>query len=95
MLIFSTFYSSNKSKNTSKTYVTIELLVLKLRHSIRIFFENDVTCDPKYMLSAIKLVGKALREKIHWVSMKDEIYIIIYNTGGHEKTMQSKIIRKT
>ena len=46
----STCYRSNKSTNVPKNNVTIEPLVLKVRHSTGDNVENNVTYNTKYML---------------------------------------------
>ena len=84
-MTFSTYYISNESKNVQKTYVMIETLVLKIRHLVVDIVENDVTCDTKYMLSTMDRVENILREKVHWASMDDDIYLIMNNNGGHDK----------
>ena len=91
--IISTYYRSNESKNVSNTYVTIESFLLKIRYLVEDIIENDVTCNTKYILSAMEYVGKVLRYQMNWVSMTDYIYLITYNVGDTTKRMLSKNIR--
>ena len=35
------------------------------------------------MLSAMIRVGKAIREKFHWVPMHEKVYLFIDDAGGH------------
>ena len=45
--------------------------------------ERDTTCDSKFMMENIRLIGKSIREKFHWVEEVVPIFLIMDNAGGH------------
>jgi len=45
--------------------------------------EEDVSCDSTFMLQVMDEVGKAIREKYHWVAPNEIIYLGMDNAGGH------------
>ena len=61
--------------------VSRDLMVENLKGQER---EKDVSCDSKFIVTAMAKVGKAIREVFHWV---DENWAFLYldNTGGHGK----------
>ena len=57
--------------------------MLKVRFQDGDIIEKDCSCDSSYMLSAMIRVGKAIREKFHWVPMHEKVYLFIDGAGGH------------
>ena len=45
--------------------------------------EVDVSCNSKYMLQVMPIVGDAIRNKFHWVPDEIPIFLYIDNAGGH------------
>ena len=45
--------------------------------------ERDTTCDSNFMMEHIRLIGKSIREKFHWVDDFIPIFLIMDNAGGH------------
>jgi len=43
----------------------------------------DVSCDSEFMMEHMDAIGKAIREKYHWVPPEDEIFLVMDNAGGH------------
>ena len=56
-----------------------------LAKNARDTIEKDMSCNSIYMLDMINRVGKVLREKMWWVKIEDEIFLIMDNAGGHGK----------
>ena len=44
---------------------------------------HDVSCDSKFMLSNVDLIGKAIRSAYHFVDAAEIIYLVLDNAGGH------------
>ena len=59
-----------------------DLVVENLRGQKR---EEDVSCDSKFMVTAMEKVGKAIREAFHWVDKNWPIFLYLDNAGGHGK----------
>jgi hypothetical protein len=76
-------YRNEKDKTLPEEFIPLSALILKVRMAAGDTIEKDTTCDSKYMLSAIDRVGKALRDKMWWVRIEDEIFLIMDNAGGH------------
>lgn len=45
--------------------------------------DRDCTCDSEFMIKTMPEVGRALREKYHWIDANDPIYLVMDNAGGH------------
>ena len=45
--------------------------------------EEDTSCDSEYMLSAMRRVAEAMREKFHWLKKEEEAYLVMDQAGGH------------
>ena len=45
--------------------------------------EVDTTCDSTFMEKMMPEIGKAIREKYHWVSRDVPIFLFLDNAGGH------------
>ena len=44
---------------------------------------HDVSCDTKFMLSNVDVIGKAIRSAYHFVDPTEIIYLVLDNAGGH------------
>ena len=67
----------------SDNHSHISNIMLKVRYQEGDIIEKDCSCDSSYMLSAMIRVGKAIREKFHWVPMHEKVYLFIDGAGGH------------
>ena len=67
----------------SDNHSHISNIMLKVRYQEGDIIKRDCSCDSSYMLSTIIQVGKAIREKFHWVPMHERVYLFINGTGGH------------
>ena len=63
-------------KNIEGETLPVTLDAIELFVSIRAGDEldRDVTCDSAFMLEEMPKVGKALRERFHWVLQKEKIF---------------------
>ena len=48
--------------------------------------ERDTTCDSKFMMTHIRLIGESIRKKYYWVEDLVPIFLIMDNAGGHGTT---------
>ena len=46
-------------------------------------FQEDTTCDSEFMLDLTRPIGKAIRDKFHWLPMATPISLFMDNAGGH------------
>ena len=76
-------YRNEKNKNLPEEFIPLSALVLKVRMAEGDMIEKDISCDSNYMMAAIDRVGKALRQKMWWVKIDEEIFLIMDNAGGH------------
>jgi hypothetical protein len=63
--------------------LVIDCLEMQVRHEAGESVEEDVNCDSQFMLDNIRKVGKAIREKFHWVPRPQKCYLVMDNAGGH------------
>ena len=45
--------------------------------------QKDCSCDSKFMLEKMNIIGQAIRSSYHWVNSNETIYLIMDNVGGH------------
>ena len=67
----------------SDNHSHISNIMSKVRCQEGDIIEKDCACDSSYMLSAMIRVGKAFREKFHWILMHEKLYLFIDGTVGH------------
>ena len=71
------------NKEGEQQEITIEDLQLYVHINQGDEVEKDCSCDSSFMLETIPEVGKALREKFHWVPEQEKIFLVMDNAGGH------------
>jgi hypothetical protein len=71
-----------KAKGTARQ-LTLKDLTLHLRLNRGDTYQKDINCDSEFMLSSIREVGKAIRDKFHWVPAWVPIFLFMDNAGGH------------
>ena len=78
------------NSNGEKVKVEIDDLELGVRYQEGDKVTKDCSCDSKWMLETMDEVGKAIREKYHWVKWdprsvqnSDVIHLVMDNAGGH------------
>ena len=73
-------YKIKVKKNLPSSFLTLEALVLKVRHTMGNIIEIDTSCEFKYMLAAMDQVSIALREKMNWLK-RSEFFLVVNNAG--------------
>ena len=76
-------FRNNKDITVPKVPLTIQDIKLVVRTPPGAIVEEDCSCDSDYMLKAMVRVGAAMRDKYHWISIEDPLYLNVDNAGGH------------
>ena len=58
-------------------------ITLHVRVEAGSYYEKDINCDSTFMLGAIREVGQAIRDKMHYIPNWEPIYLFMDNAGGH------------
>ena len=61
----------------------IDCVEMQVHHEAGEWVEEDVNYDSQFMLDNIRKIGKAIREKFHWVTRPQKCYLLMDNAGGH------------
>jgi hypothetical protein len=72
-------------KNEDKTTrpLTINDLKLSVMYQQGDSRAKDCSCDSKFMMKIMPVVGQEIRKYFFWLNSKQPIYLIIDNAGGH------------
>jgi hypothetical protein len=45
--------------------------------------EREITCNSAFMLENLPLIATETHLKLHWISPKESLYLVIDNARGH------------